>query len=127
MVHRRKDIMENISFGKFEDGTLTVLAAGRIDASNAAECEKTVFEILKEHPAEQVIVNARELEYISSAGLRVIIKVKKAVKEVRITEVTPEVYDIFDMTGFTNIIKISKEFRQFSVAGCKMLGKGGCG
>lgn len=77
MVHRKKDIMENISFGKFEDGTLTVLATGRIDASNAAECEKTVFEILKEHPAEQVIVNARELEYISSAGLCVIIKVKK--------------------------------------------------
>lgn len=33
----------------------------------------------------------------------------------------------FKCVGFTNIIKISKEFRKFSVAECKMLGKGGCG
>lgn len=97
--------------------------SGRIDTSNAAEWEKTITEQLSGETENSF--DADELEYISSAGLRVLMKVrKKAGSEIKIFNVSSDVYDIFDMTGFTELFKVEKKMREISVEGCEVIGKG---
>ncbi|MCI5751057.1 MAG: anti-sigma factor antagonist [Oscillospiraceae bacterium] len=111
----------------FTDRTLTVKPDGRIDTSNASEVKKELFELVDEHKPEKIIVDAEKLEYISSVGLRVVLKLKKTVDDTSIINASPEIYDIFDMTGFTDIIEVKKAFREISVEGCEVIGKGGNG
>ena len=104
-------------------GTNIIKLTGRIDTSNAAEWEKKITEQL--NTAAENVFDAAELEYISSAGLRVLMKVRKqAGKEIRIFDVSPEVFEIFDMTGFTELFKVEKRLRELSVDGCEIIGKG---
>ena len=94
---------------------------GRIDSNNAPEFEKELMAAL---PAE---IDAGELEYISSAGLRVLLKLSKAVGELTVMNVSSEVYEIFDVTGFTTILNVKKALREISVEGCEVIGAGGYG
>ncbi|MBQ3265442.1 MAG: phosphotransferase [Ruminococcus sp.] len=94
---------------------------GKIDSTNAPEFEK---EIMAAMPVE---IDASELEYISSAGLRVLLKLKKAVDDVTITNVSGEVYEILDVTGFTSMLNVKKALREISVEGCELIGAGGYG
>ena len=71
---------------------------GKIDTTNAAEFEK---EIMAAKPTE---IDASQLEYISSSGLRVLMKLRKTVGEVTIANVSTDVYEIFEVTGFTEIL-----------------------
>ena len=97
--------------------------SGRIDTSNAAEWKNTITEQLSGETENSF--DADELEYISSAGLRVLMKVrKKAGSEIKIFNVSSDVYDIFDMTGFTELFKVGKKMREISVEGCEVIGKG---
>lgn len=111
----------------FSSGVLTINCGGRVDTSNAPEVEKEFFVLIDEYKPEKIVIDAEKLEYISSAGLRVILKVKKAVGDTVILNASLEVYDIFDMTGFTSIIEVKKAFREISVEGCEVIGKGGHG
>lgn len=94
---------------------------GRIDSTNAAEFEK---KLMAAKPAE---IDASELEYISSAGLRVLLKLAKAVGDVTVNNVSSEVYEIFEVTGFTEILNVKKALREVSIEGCQLIGKGGNG
>lgn len=96
--------MEN----KREDGVLTIFIPERIDAGNASDVESELEAIRKEADDQQVVFDCSGLEYISSAGLRVIMKVVKQEKSVSVINVSPEVYDIFDVSGFTNFITVEK-------------------
>ncbi|MGN1088835.1 MAG: anti-sigma factor antagonist, partial [Huintestinicola sp.] len=111
----------------FKSGTLTVKPEGRIDTSNASEVEKELFTLVDEHKPDKIVIDAKKLEYISSVGLRVVLKLKKTVEDTSIINASLEVYDIFDMTGFTDIIEVKKAFREISVEGCEIIGKGGHG
>ena len=94
---------------------------GKIDSTNAAEFEK---EIMAAKPAE---LDASQLEYISSAGLRVLLKLAKAVGDVTVSNVSSEVYEIFEVTGFTEILNVKKAMRKVSVKGLEKIGEGGNG
>lgn len=111
----------------FNNGTLTLKPEGRIDTSNASEAEKELFALVDEHMPDKVIIDAEKLNYISSVGLRVILKLKKTIDDTSIISASLEVYDIFDMTGFTDIIEVKKAYREISVEGCEIIGKGGHG
>ncbi len=100
---------------------------GRIDSNNAAQTEKEILAQLSGGDAEPVVLDAAALEYISSAGLRVILHVKKTYKDLRVINVSPEVYEIFDMTGFTQMMQVEKAYRVVSVEGCEEIGRGANG
>lgn len=107
--------------------TKIYILTGRIDSSNAPQLEADITKALGEEYCN-VIFDASELEYVSSAGLRVFMRVKKNAKgTVSIVDVTPEVFEIFDMTGFTQILDVKKQLRQVSVDGCEIIGQGGNG
>lgn len=103
-----------------------IILDGRIDSTNASLAEKQIFEGINAG-AEKIIIDAENLEFISSAGLRIILKLRKAYKDIEIVGVSPDVYDVFEMTGFTEMINVQKGYRKLSVDGCEVLGEGSNG
>jgi anti-anti-sigma factor len=88
---------------------LKIFLCERIDSTNAADVEKEIMGIYENNPAEIMILDADKLEYISSAGLRIIMKLIKMRKKVSIINTTDAVYDILETTGFTKIIPVEKK------------------
>ncbi len=111
-----------------KDGIVTIFLEGRIDSGNATQVEKEILGLMDENPGKEIAFDAEKLDYISSAGLRVLLKVQKAkAKPVMISNVSSEVYDIFETTGFTQLLNVRKKYRQISVDGCEIIGKGAYG
>ncbi|MBO5560967.1 MAG: anti-sigma factor antagonist, partial [Firmicutes bacterium] len=105
----------------------TIKINGKIDSNNAAEFEKQLLSAAGENYGD-ITLDAGELEYISSAGLRVLLKLKKGTKgKVSIINVSSDVYDIFGVTGFDNILEVKKAIREIDVKGCEIIGQGGNG
>jgi len=112
---------------KIDNNLLTIFLNGRVDVSNAANIEKEIIDIRATAPNTTTVIDAKDLEYISSAGLRVLLRLRKEEPNLSMINVSPEVYDILDMTGFTEMITVKKAYRQLSVEGCEMIGKGANG
>ncbi len=104
---------------------MTVKLNGRIDSSNAAQAEQEILSQLA-GPGE-VVLDAQALEYISSAGLRVILRLRKDHPDLRIINVNSDVYEILDMTGFTDMMPVEKAYRVVSVEGAEEIGRGANG
>lgn len=113
--------------GEKTDNTLKITLDGRIDSTNAADVEKQLDDIVNENSFEELIIDAQKLEYISSAGLRIILRLKKNNSSLKIVNVSSDVYEIFEMTGFSEIMPIEKAYREFSVEGCEIIGQGANG
>ena len=110
------------------DKSLTLCLEGRIDSNNASTVEAEIFTALNANPGAAVSIDASMLEYISSAGLRVLMKLRKqAGTALPVLNVSPEVYEIFETTGFTELLDVRKRLREISVEGCEKLGQGGNG
>lgn len=105
--------------------TKRIILPGRIDSNNSARVEQEILAQLGQSGRDTVVLlDAAELKYISSAGLRVILHLRKNYSEVRITGVSNEVYDILEMTGFTEMMTVVKAYRVVSVEGCEVIGEG---
>ena len=90
------------------DGSeLTVTLAGEVDAANVTEIEE---KLLKEVAGVTALTfDLKELEYISSAGLRVLLQMQKMMKtqgNMVIINTNDEVMDIFKVTGFVRLLNI---------------------
>ncbi|MCR4788765.1 MAG: phosphotransferase [Lachnospiraceae bacterium] len=100
----------------------------RIDSKNAADTEAGITAILDKNSGMIPVFDASNLTYISSAGLRVLMKISRLFAEkLTIRDVSPEIYEIFDTTGFTSLFDIKKRLRNISVEGCRIIGKGAFG
>ena len=100
---------------------------GRIDSNNASLEEERIQRELAGKGQIPVVLDASGLDYISSAGLRVLLRLKKTNPDLRITGVNSEVYEILDMTGFTDMMPVEKAYRVVSVEGCEEIGRGANG
>ena len=118
--------MDNVNYSKNGD-MLTIALSGHIDSANAPEVEGAITEIRESNPCQCVTVDCDNLQYISSAGLRIILRLKKAIDDTKLINLSNEVYDVFEMTGFTEMMDISKGYRTISVEGCEVIGQGANG
>lgn len=116
----------NVSY-RVDKDILYIEIEGRVDVSNAAEAEEKIFEIKNANADKHIVIDADKLEYISSAGLRVILKLRKDSPKLAIINVSPDVYEVFDMTGFTDMITVEKAYKRMSVDGCEFIAKGANG
>ena len=108
-----------------ENNRLTLSLEGRIDSNNAAAMEREIMAAVREAPGAELAIDADALEYISSAGLRVLMKLRKqAGKAISVLNVSPQVYDIFEVTGFSTLLDVRKRLREISVEGCEKIGSG---
>lgn len=106
---------------------VTIQLCGRIDSTNAAAVEQTIAAQLPAAGTGKVVLDMQNLSYVSSAGLRVILRVKKSFPDLKIVNVATEIYDILEMTGFTEMMTVEKAYRVVSVEGCEVIGEGANG
>jgi anti-sigma B factor antagonist len=85
---------------------------GYLDAHTAPELE-TAFQKLITEKKFNIVVNCRDLSYISSAGLGVFMAYVEDVRnnkgDIKLTNMTPKVYNVFDLLGFPVLYEIYKE------------------
>ena len=112
---------------EYKDDFILLHLKGRIDSNNAPKLEEEVIGVMEQAPGQPVVIDAGDLEYISSAGLRVLLHIRKKQSDLTIRNVRSEVYEIFDMTGFTQMMKVEKAYRVVSVEGCEEIGRGANG
>lgn len=92
---------------KIENGNVTLIITGRLDTTTAPELEKTLDNVLD--GTKELVFDMTGLEYISSAGLRVILKAQKAMNaqgSMKLTGVNDGIMEVFDITGFLDILTI---------------------
>ena len=80
---------------------------GRLDTTTAPALDKTIHENLND--IKQLILDFKGLEYISSAGLRVLLSAQKKMQQVgmmKLIHVCDAVLEVFEMTGFADILDI---------------------
>ena len=112
---------------RIEDNVLYLELNGRIDSSNADQAEELIKAIKAAHPDLPSVLDAEQLEYLSSAGLRVVLRMRKDAADLKMINVNSEVYEILDMTGFTDMLTVEKAFRRLSLEGCELIAKGANG
>lgn len=86
---------------------LTVAIEGRLDTLTAPEFEEKLEPELED--TEKLVLDLAELEYISSAGLRVLLSAMKVMEEqgeMVLRNVRPDVMDVFEVTGFIDMLNI---------------------
>ena len=116
----------NVTY-RIDKDILYVALEGRIDASNATLAEEQIFSIKKDNADKHIVLDADKLEYVSSAGLRVILKLRKEAPKLAIINVAADVYEVLDMTGFTDMVTVEKAYQRMSVEGCEFIAKGANG
>ena len=93
-----------------KEGIVCLKIDGRLDAKTASEAETTVKEVLREG-RRQLLFDLSGMDYISSAGLRVILMAVKELRskkgKVALCGLTPYVKEIFDVSNFSSIIPIT--------------------
>ena len=80
---------------------------GRLDTITAPNLDKTINEELGD--TKHLVLDMKGLEYISSAGLRVLLGAQKKMQKIgslKVTGVCEEVMDVLEMTGFADILVI---------------------
>ena len=85
----------------------TIELVGRLDTTTAPALDKTISEDLGD--TKSLVLNVKGLEYISSAGLRVLLGAQKKMQKIgsmKVTNVREEVMEVFEMTGFADILTI---------------------
>lgn len=107
--------------------SLTILISGRVDTGNANQVEQDIALLHAQNPEGKLILDFESLEYISSAGLRVIIRLLKRKQLALIVNASPGVYEVLEMTGLTELVEVHRALRQLSVEGCELLGSGANG
>lgn len=86
---------------------ITLIPEGRLDTVTAPQLEAELEKILPD--AKALVLDMEKLEYISSAGLRVILKTQKALQAgggLKLTNVSESVREVFDITGFSDFLAI---------------------
>lgn len=93
-----------IEFNK-NDGTLCVSLEGRLDTFHAPEFES--FLQTQAQDVSELTIDCEKLDYVSSAGLRVLLSAQKKMKgALKLTHVQELVMEVFEMTGFVDILAI---------------------
>ena len=85
----------------------TIAVAGRLDTTTAPMLDKTINEDIRD--VKHLILDIKDVAYISSAGLRVLLSAQKKMQRIgsmKVMNVCPEVMEVFEMTGFADILVI---------------------
>ena len=92
---------------KINNDAATLIVSGRLDTQTAPELEAELDAVLS--GLKELTFDMTNLEYVSSAGLRVILKAQKAMNaqgSMKITGVNDSIMEVFDITGFLDILTI---------------------
>lgn len=106
LIYERIEITMKIN-KTTENNTIILAVEGRIDTTTAPQLEAEVKSSTES--AECIVIDFSKVEYISSAGLRVLLsghKLMNAKGGLKLINVSEDIMEIFDVTGFTDILNI---------------------
>lgn len=92
---------------KRDAGKLTVALEGRLDTTTAPSLDAYLVDGLRD--VNELVLDFKALEYVSSAGLRVILKASKIMAtqgKMKVTGANESIMEVFDITGFSEILDI---------------------
>ena len=92
---------------KLEENVLNVKVSGRLDTNTAPELDKSLAESIE--GVKEMLFDFKDLEYISSAGLRVLLSYQKTMNKqgsMKLVNVNDIIMEIFEVTGFSDILTI---------------------
>ena len=92
-----------------ENEVLTIFLTGELNSYNAEEVEREIDEIMSNKGFNAIRIDMGDLSYISSAGLRIVVRIKQQYDDTVLVRVPKGVYDIFEMVGFQNLLKIERK------------------
>ena len=95
-----------IEIKKNQEETIIEIA-GRLDTITAPALDKTINEDIGD--TKNLVLDVKDMEYISSAGLRVLLAAQKKMQKIgsmKLVNVCEEVMEVFEMTGFADILVI---------------------
>lgn len=116
----------NVTIASCADGELTLAVSGVVNSMTANEFYRLVDEAHREQPGQRLVLDVGEVEYLSSAGLRSLLRLQKN-EPLKIVNASSTLMELFQDTGFTSIIEIRKAIREISVEGCELIGSGANG
>ncbi len=99
--------MLNIDSKTTEDGERIISLEGELDTLSSQTLESRIDELLSD--TDKVTMDMKQLEYITSAGLRVLLQMENIMEEkgsMRVINVSEEIMEIFEVTGFTEVLII---------------------
>lgn len=106
----------------YNGGQLTIAISGRVDAAEAQNLQQEALALVNgRSDMNSIVVDASQMTFISSLGLRVMLTLKKKVDDLRIIGVNADVYNVFSITGFHKIITVEKALPSVSVEGCPLV------
>ena len=91
------------------NGTVVLKIEGRLDTTTAPSLEKVINDSLTD--ISELVLDLKELVYVSSAGLRVLLSAQKKMNKLgsmKLTGVCDDVMEVFEMTGFADILDIER-------------------
>ena len=91
-----------------EKDKLVLFFEGELNSYNSEKVESEIESIIKVNSFKSLILDLEHLDYISSAGLRIIVRLKQQCNDTTVRKPSKSVMDIFKMVGFENLIKIEK-------------------
>jgi|GEM_PF-6365067 len=95
-----------------DENTIKVILPEKIDTDSSLAVQKELDTIIADNPQYNLQLDASKLIYVSSAGLRVFLKIQKQGKLESLVNVCKEVYDILDVTGFDAVLNIVRSLEQ---------------
>ena len=105
-MKRKGDVIMNIET-VFNDSEVVLNISGRLDTTTAPRLETGFMKI--EATCKSLILDLAKLEYISSAGLRVLLKMQKTMAAkggMKLLHVNKTIMEVFEITGFSDILNI---------------------
>ncbi len=104
--------MLNITKEK-EEGKLVFSLEGKLDTVTSTDLEKEIMDSIED--VKELVIDCTKLEYVSSAGLRVLLAALKIMNKqgsMKVTNVCEEIMSIFEMTGFNEILTIDNDTKE---------------
>ena len=106
------------------DNEIRIKLGNRITTDNCKDTEENLNSIISENEGKDIILDCDALEYVSSSGLRVFLKIKKQYGSLKLVNVSNEVYEILDVTGFSSMLEVEKKRRRLSIKDATIIGDG---
>ncbi|MCR5078778.1 MAG: STAS domain-containing protein [Bacilli bacterium] len=92
-----------------EGRKITIYLEGDLNSFNADSVENDLESILKGKKLDSVVLDFNDLNYISSAGLRIILRIKKRYDDLTLINLSEDVYKVFEMVGFDSLLTIERK------------------
>lgn len=105
-------------------GALRIVLPEKLDSSNSEEVKTAILEIRANSQEGTLILDASKTRYVSSAGLRVFLYLKKKEDDLLVDQISNEVYEVFEITGFDKVLSYTRVLRKMTVDNLETIGRG---